>query len=70
MARKTIRAVVDVVANLPVLLIRGGLIMRVAGRACEHHEVRRIRVTVSACCPLTLMRAGVNGEPRVVEYRA
>ncbi len=55
MARKTVRAVVDVVPNLRMLLVHRRLVMCVTGRAREHREIRRIRMAIGACGPLTLM---------------
>lgn len=70
MTRIAIRTVVNVIAHPGVLLVHGGLVVRVAGDAREHSVVRRVGVAIAARGPFALVRTGVDGEPRMVEHSA
>jgi hypothetical protein len=68
MAGVAIHAVVNVVPDAAVFGIHSWFVVRVTVSAAEHSEVTRIRMTVGARGPLTVVGARIDREPRVVEH--
>lgn len=69
MARIAIRAVVHIIAYPLVMAVGRRLVVRVARYAGEDRVIARIGVAIGTGGPLAVMRAGVDGEPGVVESR-